>query len=111
LTPFQSTVNVRFGTTQTGNRILYTRPASVGSAFTLSTALKNGTTDSLYVNEALVVSQSGKSNFIAGCRSTGNLGRGFNDDTFYNGDIAEVLAYTEALSDSDRHTVEEYLRI
>jgi hypothetical protein len=107
LTPFQSSVQMRFGTTQPGNRIAFTR--SAGPAFTLSTAIKDATTDTLYINGALAVSQSGKLGTIAGCQNTGNLGRGYDDDTFYAGDIAEVLVYTRALTAAERQTVEQYL--
>ena len=109
LSPFQSAVNFRFGTTQSDNRTIYTRPTSVGSDFTLSTAVKNGTTDSLYVNGTLAVSQGGKLATIAGCRDTGNLGRGYDDNTYYAGDIAEVLVYSRALSSAERVAVEQYL--
>ena len=47
---------------------------------------------------------------IAGCRDTGNLGRGYNDDTFFAGDLAEVIVYERALSDEERLLVEDYLR-
>jgi hypothetical protein len=109
LNPFQSSVAFRFGTTQSGNRIIYARPASVGTDFTLSAAIKDGTTDALYVNGTLAVSQGGKLGTIAGCRDTGNLGRGYNDNTFYAGDIAEVLVYTRALTGAERVAVEQYL--
>jgi len=109
LSSFQSNVTMRFGTTQVSNGLFYARPSSVGSNFTLSTALKDGTTDSLYVNRTLVVSQGGKLSTIAGCRDTANLGRGYNDNTFFAGDIAEVLVYDRALNESERQSVEQYL--
>jgi hypothetical protein len=37
------------------------------------------------------------------------VGRGFNDNSFFAGDIAEVLVYTRALNSSERTTVEQYL--
>jgi hypothetical protein len=109
LTPFQSSVVMRFGTIQAGNRILYNRPSSVGNAFTLTTSLKDGATDYLYVNGALVVTQSGKLPAIAGCQDTGNIGRGYNNDTYYGGDVAEVLFYNRALAASERQSVDQYL--
>ena len=109
LTPYQNSVSLRFGTTQSGNSLLYNRPAPVGTAFTLNSAVKNGATDSLYVNGALVLSQGGKLTTIAGCQDTGNLGRGYNDNTFFSGQIAEVLVYDRALNESERQSVEQYL--
>ncbi|MEK7675014.1 MAG: Ig-like domain-containing protein [Verrucomicrobiota bacterium] len=109
LSPYQSQVNFRFGTTQVGNRSIYTRPAPIGPAFTLSTAVKNETTDSLYVNGEQIVSQGDKLPAIAGCQDIGNLGRGYNDNTYFPGAIAEVLVYARALSDTERESVEHYL--
>lgn len=111
LSPFPSSVALRFGTTQPGNLINYARPASVGSAFTVTTAIKNGSTDSLYVNGALVLSESGKLPTLAGSRDTGNLGRGYDDNTFFGGEIAEVLVYTRALVPGERLNLEEYLNL
>jgi hypothetical protein len=98
VSPFQSSIAARFGTLQADNRVPYARPTSVGTAFTITTALKNGSTDSIFVNGSQVLSQGGKLSTIAGCRDTASVGRGFNDDTFYSGDIAEVLVYSRALS-------------
>src|SRR5262249_31968673 len=83
LSPFQSSLAFRFGTTQVGNRLVHNRPASLGSAFSISTAIKDSTTDSLYTNGVLAVSQGGKLAAIAGCQDTGNVGRGYNDNTLY----------------------------
>jgi len=109
LSPFQTNVKFRFGTGQTGNLPSYTRPASIGNAFSVSTAIKNRTTDSLYVNGALVVSQSGKLTTIANTQSLGNIGRGYNNNTFFPGLIAEVIVYNRALSDAERQAAEGYL--
>ena len=46
---------------------------------------------------------------IAGCRDFGNLGRGYNDNTYFPGDFLEVLVYTRALTDAERQDVEQYL--
>ena len=58
---------------------------------------------------SLVLSQGGKLATIAGCQSTGNVGRGFNNDTYFAGDIAEVLVYNRALTVAERQAVEAYL--
>ena len=52
--PFQSHVNFRFGTTQTGNQPTFSYPAPVGSDYLITTALKDRSTDSLYVNGELL---------------------------------------------------------
>ena len=109
LSPFQTNVKFRFGTGQTGNLPSYTRPASIGNAFSVSTAIKNRTTDSLYVNGTLVVSQPGKLTTIANTQNLGNIGRGYNNNTFFPGLITEVIVYNRALSDAERQAVEGYL--
>jgi hypothetical protein len=109
LSPYQGSVSMRFGTGQLENRTNYVRSASVGSAFTLSTAVKNGTTDSLFINGTQVVNAGGKLATIANCQSTGNVGRGYNNNTFYAGDMAEVLVYTRALTTTERQQVEQIL--
>jgi hypothetical protein len=109
LTPFQSSVNSRFGTTQVENRNNYLRPVSSGSSFTLSTAIKNGTTDSLYVNGTQVLNTGGKLPTIAGCQSVANVGRGYDNDTFFAGDIAEILIYNRALTITERQQAEQLL--
>ena len=109
LSPFQTNVNFRFGTIQPNNNSVYSRPASVGSGFTLTTAIKIGSTDSLYVNGIQRVSQGGKLATIAGSQDTGNVGRGFNNNTYFTGDIAEVLVYNRALSAAERRNLEVYL--
>jgi hypothetical protein len=108
LSPFQSSVKFRFGTTQANNLPQYTRPASVGSDFTITVAVKSGASEYLYVNGSMVLSQGGKLSSIAGCQDIGNLGRGYNN-TFFPGDIAEVLVYARALTDAERSAVEQHL--
>jgi hypothetical protein len=63
----------------------------------------------LYIRGSLAASQGGKLFTIAGCSSIGNLGRGYNDNTHFAGDIAEVLVYNRALTESERVQVEDYL--
>lgn len=75
----------------------------------LSIAAKAGASETLHVNGELVLSQGGKLAAIQNVRARGNLGRGYNDDSFFPGDIAEVLVYTRALPDAERVQHEAYL--
>ena len=109
LSPYQSNVKFRFGTGQSGNLPSYVRLSPIGNNFSISVATKNGTTDSLYVNGSLAVSQSGKLSTIAATQSTGNLGRGYNNNTYFPGMIAEALVYNRALSNAERQNLENYL--
>ena len=109
LSSFQNWVKFRFGTGQAGNLPAYARPSSIGAAATLTTAVKDGSTETLYVNGQRVLTQTGKLPAVQGGRAVGDLGRGFDDNTYYPGDIAEVLIYDRALSDAERQQVEAYL--
>src|SRR5262249_6186428 len=75
----------------------------------LTAAIKDGTTDSIYVHGKLVASAGGKLATIAGCQPTGNVGRGYNDNTYYAGDVAEVLVYNRALTEMERQGLEQLL--
>ncbi len=109
LSPFEDSVKWEFGTGQANNMPSYTRPATIGTAFTLTDVVKNGTTERLFVRGALVATQTGKLAAVAYTQSTGNLGVGYLN-THWNGKIAEVLVYTVALSDTQRRQVEQYLK-
>jgi parallel beta-helix repeat protein len=109
MSPYQRVVKFRFGTGQANNVPAYTRPTSIGSNFSVNTFVKNGATENLYINGASVLTATGKLSPIRYVRTTGNLGRGHDDNTYFAGRISEVLVYTRALSDAERQTVEQYL--
>jgi|GEM_PF-649283 len=109
LSPFQSNIVMRFGTTQTGNLFKYTRPSPIGNAFTMTVGVHDNTADSLYVNGSLVMRADGKRAPIAGTVDVPCLGRGASG-TCFPGDIAEVLVYTRALPPPERIDLENRLR-
>ena len=49
LSPYQSDVSARFGTTQVDNNLVYNRPLNAGGDLTVTTFQKSGATDSLSV--------------------------------------------------------------
>ena len=112
VSPFQTNVKARFGTTATTTRMSYTRE-NIQDKQTMTLAIKGGTNDSLYVNGEEVISLASQG-AIAGCQDTGYLGKGLKDtllsDTYFSGEIAEVLIYSRALSASERLSLEAYLR-
>jgi hypothetical protein len=109
LSPFQSRVKFRFGTRQANNLPEYIRPVSVGANFGRAMAIKNGANERLYVDGQQVLDLSGKLPTISGISDTGNVGRGYNNNTYFAGRIAEVLVYDRALSDAERQQLDEYL--
>lgn len=109
VTPYQADVSFRFGTTQVNNQPIYTRPVPIGQDFTITRAVHNGSTDSLYVNGLLALSQGSKNSALNGMTGTGYIGRGINN-TFFNGEISEILVYNRVLSANEAASVESYLR-
>jgi hypothetical protein len=109
VTPYQADVSFRFGTTQAGNQPVYTRPVAIGQDFTITRAVHNGSTDSLYVNGLLALSQGSKSSVLSGTTGAGYIGQGVNN-TYFNGEISEVLVYNRVLSANEAGSVESYLR-
>ena len=108
LAPFQKTVSLRFGTGQKDNVNIWTRPRPIGDAFSLTVAIKDRPTERLFVNGRLAMTYTGKRPEMANNVSTGWLGRG-RADTWFDGDIAEVLVYAKALSEDERDDLERYL--
>jgi hypothetical protein len=109
VSPYQTSVPFRFGTTQVGNQPIYNRPGTVGQDFTITRAVHNGSTDSLYVNGVLALIQGNKSATLQGMTGTGYIGRGVNN-TYFQGEVSEILVYNRALSGDEAAAVEEYLR-
>ena len=107
LSPFQTNVNWRIGSTIANNNERYARPASIGAGYSLTALVKNSDVETLYVDKTLARTVSGKAFTTFGVREDGYLGRG--QSTYFAGDILEVLVYNAALSDTDRQTVEAYL--
>ena len=108
LSPYQSKIRYRFGTGQTNNLPEYTRPESLGLGFSITAAVHNATSETLYVNGASVLTQTGKLAAIANCKDSGFLGRGYAT-TYFNGDIAEVMVYNRALTAEELAAVNSYL--
>jgi hypothetical protein len=108
LTPSQSHVFFRFGTTQVNNQPIYTRPANIAGDYSVTTAIHSGSTDSLYVNGVLALRQAGKRIGVSGATSMETIGTGFGSN-FFRGSIGEILVYDRALTDTERQIVERYL--
>jgi len=87
----------------------YTRPSSIGSAFSRSMWVYSGSGGTLktYVDGTLVQTNTGQPSSIASVSSSGSLGPAYTG--YFNGDVAEILVYSQALSDSDRQALDSYL--
>ncbi|HZE98510.1 MAG TPA: FG-GAP-like repeat-containing protein [Planctomycetota bacterium] len=105
LSPFQTSVKLRFGTTQTGNLAAFSRPASIGSAFSTTISRHGNDTDALFVNGTQVWSAAGKLASINGASPSPWIGRGASG-TYFAGKVAEILVYDRAISDPERQSIE-----
>ena len=76
LNPYQTSVPFRFGTNQVNNQPIYTRPGTIGQDFTVTRAVHDGTTDSLYVDGLLTLSQGGRMRLCMGLPGLGISVRG-----------------------------------
>ncbi len=106
LSPFQSSVKFRFGTTQAGNLPFYLRDVPTGNAFTLTVSHKYGPRDSLFVQGVPVVRETGKQPTLRGTTDALAIGKG---TTCFPGEIAEILVYGRALGEAERQKVERLL--
>ncbi|HTZ60917.1 MAG TPA: LamG-like jellyroll fold domain-containing protein [Acidobacteriaceae bacterium] len=109
VTPYQQSVAFSFGTTQAGNQLLYTRPVNIGQDFTITRAVHDGSTDSLYVDGQLVLQRGNKLPVLNGTTGSGFIGRGLNN-TYFTGEMSEILVYDRVLTASEASAVEFYLR-
>jgi hypothetical protein len=108
VSPYQTNVYASFGTTQAGNTLFYSRPGGVGQDFTTTRAVHDHGTDSLYVNNLLVQSRSGKLSVLGGTTGEGTIGAGIGN-TFFHGEVSEILVYDRVLSAEEAGLVENYL--
>jgi hypothetical protein len=110
LSPYQTNVYARFGTAQAGNTLYYGRPGGgIGQDFTTTRAVHDHGTDRLYVNGLAVESRAGKLAVLGGVTGEGLIGAGIYN-SFFHGEISEVLVYDRVLSTEEAAQVESYLR-
>jgi Concanavalin A-like lectin/glucanases superfamily len=109
LTPRRSSTNFRFGTSQPDNTPQYFFEVEAGGDFVINTAIHKESVDSLYVNGVLALRQRSKLVNLAGTTGLATIGAGSNN-TFFTGNIGEILIYDRALPTRDREKVERYLR-
>lgn len=110
ISPYQSHIYARFGTTKTNTNLTYIRPgAGVGGDFTITRAEHDHQTDRLYVNGIRVLSQRGNLPVLGGVTGAGTIGEGING-SYYDGEISEILVYDRVLSPQEAAQVESYLR-
>ncbi len=108
VSPYQGNVYARFGTTQADNTVSYLRPGGIGQDFTSTRAVHNHGSDSLFVNGLAVETREGKLSVLGGATGAGLIGEGVNN-SFFHGEISEILVYNRVLSTAEAALVESYL--
>jgi hypothetical protein len=95
---YQSSAHFRFGTTQAGNEnnvpIAFNRTQSFG----LNDGVHKGTSDTMLLNDHSLGVFPNKQASINGVTSAVLLGSSIND-SFFSGDVSEVIVYSRALTD------------
>ena len=113
LSPFQEAVAARFATATPCAAAVYARARSIGSAFSITACRKNGTRQALFVNGERVYACIVATPTILSTSAQGSIGGGIFGAPpavgYYQGEVAEILVYTAALSDAERQVVERYL--
>jgi hypothetical protein len=122
LAPYPTKVHYGFGTGQPPTVQAYSRPATLDRAYSLTTAIKTLADTALFVNGRECLRQSGQNRPLGKCEELGRIGQGMGDqvthrrfpgevegESYFFGEIAEILVYARALSDSERKAVDQYL--
>ena len=105
---YQTSSHFRFGTMQTGNELPVSMPFTRTNSFGLNEWMHSGTTDSMWLNGQNVASFAGKVQQINGAGTSALLGEGAYN-TFYSGDVSEVIVYNRALLAAEQQAIEQYL--
>ena len=110
VTPYQSWIGVRFGTTKS-NCYIKTQRGKTNTDVSVVTAVKNGSTESIYDDGAKLYTKTNVSGTsLAGLGNKLSVGCSYsNGDTYFIGDIFEIFIYDRALSDEEVATMTDYL--
>jgi len=107
LAVFQNFISFGFGD---GFQMTSARPEPIGPVLTMTTAIKDGRVDRLYIDGKLVRVEGSRSPMVVAVSDVATLGRGYGNNTFWSGQLAELLVYDRVLEEAERAVVEGYLR-
>ena len=111
LNPQQNAISFHFGANPDQGELIYNRPSSIGTNFSLTSARKNEGFEQLFVNGSEVANYSFRSFPTDEINSPGQIGRLniYGTRTGFDGYIAEIIVFNDALTDSELDTVTNYL--
>ena len=104
-------VGARCGTSQTSSQLVWKRPKPIQSGeITLTMIAHDGSklTDRLYVNGKMVLEGTDRKEKVTNCIQKAFIGNGLT--YHFAGDIYEILIYNSVLTDTERASVEGYLK-
>lgn len=104
---FQNFVSLR---ASDGPDLLHRRPEPIGSGFSITVMAKSGPRMQLFVDGATRLNEGGRAPTVLGAQDTLQLARGFGGNTFWAGELAEILVYARALDAGELAQVQAYLR-
>ena len=107
LSPFSGSVSYRFGSGQPDNVRIFTRPEPIGSAFSVSVAIKQGPLERVFVGNREAARFTVERSQLANNSTYGLIGKG-RGNTFFSGDIACLMVYDRALTDAELQTLAAY---
>jgi hypothetical protein len=114
ISPQQGRIAVRYGTAQWGNLVFWDRQGGASGAPSVVSWRKDGPKEDLFVQGSLVASPKDKTYPIAHTLDTATIGAGNESRVpplkYFAGDIAEILIFTRAISETERDAIERYLR-
>jgi hypothetical protein len=107
---YQTSAHFRFGTTQAENENTVPIAFSRTQSFGLNEWVHNGTSDTMLLNGQGVGFFPGKQASIHGVTSEVVLGSALNN-SFFSGEVSEIIVYNRALTAAERQAVELYLMV
>ena len=110
LAPYSSFICARFGSGQSDNYLKSNRASST-NAFTVTSLVKDGTTEYLYDGTTCLKTETGKYSATAQNKATFSIGyTASSAKDYFPGNISEVLIYDRALTASDISSINDYMQ-
>lgn len=110
VSPQQDAVSYKIGAPPEQGEVLYTRPAGIGTDFTLTGVVKNQATEELYVDGVNVNTETGRNFPTNAVVDPGFIGQESEfGSSFFNGYIAEIIVFNKGLNAAEFTTIQDYL--
>jgi hypothetical protein len=108
INPQRQDVAWRFGTGTPQTIPNYTRSQDIGKAYTSTIAVKNIGAETLYINGEAVTEATGKDSPTASISTQAQLGRENFSDTYFGGNVVEIMVFESSLSGENILDMQSY---